>query len=98
MLFWLENVWRKRPKAFFCQKSLLLYSCKAHLTAEVKSMISNSSTNLALIPGGLTGKHQPIDLTVNRFTDGSMKHGMELPLTAFKMVSKQFKKPTKILP
>ena len=67
MIFWLENIWRKRPKAFFRQKSLLLLdSCKAHLTAEVKSMISNSRTNLAVIPGGLTGKLQPLDLTVNR--------------------------------
>ena len=62
-----EKCLAKKTQCFFCQKSLLLLdSCKAHLTAEVKSMISNSRTNLAVIPGGLTGKLQPLDLTVNR--------------------------------
>lgn len=66
MHFWLNNVWKKRKHSFFNTKSLLIMdSCRAHITEDVKEKVSKYS-NLAIIPGGLTKKLQPLDLTVNK--------------------------------
>ena len=44
MKFWLENVWRKRKIAFFNPKSLLMLdSCRAHITPEIKTIINKYS-------------------------------------------------------
>ena len=75
MKFWLENVWRKRPKSFFKPKSILVFdSARSHLTEEVKKEVKKHS-QIAVIPGGLTKKLQPLDLTVNKpFKDHMKKH------------------------
>jgi hypothetical protein len=44
---------------------LLLDSCRAHITPEIKSIVSNYSRK-AVIPGGLTKKLQPLDIAVNK--------------------------------
>ena len=75
MKFWLENVWQKRRGSFFKPKSLLIYeSARAHLTEEVKKEVTKQS-QLAVIPGGLTKKVQPLDLSSNKpFKDNMKNH------------------------
>ena len=42
--FWLENVWQKRKMAFFNPKSLLMLdSCRAHITPEIKTIVNKYS-------------------------------------------------------
>jgi hypothetical protein len=65
MKVWVEKVWRKRKQSFFNPKSLLIMdSCRAHIT-DTKWLVSKYS-KLAIIPGGLTKKIQPLDLSVNK--------------------------------
>jgi hypothetical protein len=45
---------------------LIMDSFKDHLTADVADKCSEFNIARAIIPGGLTGKLQPLDLTVNR--------------------------------
>jgi hypothetical protein len=41
MIFWLENMWQKIKMAFFNAKSLLMLDlCRAHMTTEVKTIVS----------------------------------------------------------
>jgi len=64
--YWLENIWRKRKNSFFCNKSVLIYdSARPHITKEVKANVEKYS-QLVVIPGGLTSKLQPLDLSVNK--------------------------------
>jgi hypothetical protein len=64
--FWLENVWRKRKMAFFNPKSLLMLdSCRAHITPEIKTIV-NKYSKMAIIPDSLMKKLQPLDITVNK--------------------------------
>jgi hypothetical protein len=66
MKVWVEKVWRKRKQSFFNPKSLLIMdSCRAHITDDTKRLVSKYS-KLAIIPGGLTKKIQPLDLSVNK--------------------------------
>jgi hypothetical protein len=66
MTEWLDKVWRRRPGGFFKTKSLLILdSATCHKTDEVKNAIKKHS-DIAMIPGGLTKKLQPLDLTVNK--------------------------------
>ena len=63
---WIESVWRTRPNAFFQpQGMLVLDSMRAHITEEVKHSFAQVRTPLAVIPGGLTCKLQPLDISVN---------------------------------
>ena len=45
---------------------LILDSFRGHLTADIKQACIDTNTFRAVIPGGLTGHLQPLDLTVNR--------------------------------
>ena len=77
MHFWLDKVWRVRKGGFFRPKSLLaLDSCRAHIIPEIKNLIQQYS-NLAVIPGGLTKRLQPLDLTVNRSFKSKMREQWE---------------------
>ena len=75
--FWLENIWRKRKNSFFCKKSVLIYdSSRPHLTDEVKQKVKKFS-DLVVIPGGLTSKLQPLDLSVNKSFKDRMREKWE---------------------
>jgi hypothetical protein len=51
---------------FFNLKSLLmLVSCRAHITPEIKTIV-NKYSKMAVIPDSLTEKLQPLDITVNK--------------------------------
>lgn len=76
---WIRTVWNKRPGAMLAKKSLLvLDSFRGHLTQKVKEELRESRTDMAVIPGGLTGMLQPLDVSVNRpFKVAFRRHYME---------------------
>lgn len=65
MLWWIENIWSKRapnnPRSL-----LILDSFRAHLVDPVKQRLLTHHTNMAVIPGGLTSKLQPLDVSINK--------------------------------
>lgn len=76
---WLKMVWNGRKNAFFTpkDKSLLIWdSAKPHITDDVKSIVKCHS-KLAVIPGGLTKKLQPLDLSVNKSFKSKLKDKWE---------------------
>lgn len=66
MLFWIENVWTKRERFSNPNSLLVLDSFSAHIVDSVKRRFSEKHTNIAVIPGGLTSRLQPLDVSVNK--------------------------------
>ncbi|GFV73540.1 pogo transposable element with KRAB domain [Trichonephila clavipes] len=67
MLSWLQTIWRKRKNSFFRPKAFLIMdSMKSHVSENVKNALKFASAKIALIPGGLTKKLQPLDVGINR--------------------------------
>ena len=67
MCQWLQTVWRSRPQNFFHTKSMLILVCMtAHKTSEVLELMKRNDVIPAIIPGGLTKKLQPLDISVNK--------------------------------
>ena len=67
MLYWIENVWVKRAERFSNPRSLLvLDSFSAHVVDSVKRRFMEKNTNIAVIPGGLTSRLQPLDVSINK--------------------------------
>jgi DDE superfamily endonuclease len=66
MLFWIENVWVKRERLSNPQSLLVLDSFSAHIVDSVKRRFSEKKTDIAVIPGGLTSRLQPLDVSVNK--------------------------------
>jgi transposase-like protein len=67
MLWWVENVWTKRTNRGNNPRSLLvLDSFSAHKTDAVKQRFREKKTDLAVIPGGLTSRLQPLDVSLNK--------------------------------
>ena len=53
MKLWIEKVWRSRIRGLGRRRSLLvLDSFEAHNTEQVKRLLKNENTDLAVIPGG----------------------------------------------
>lgn len=64
---WVEVVWNERPGANFYEESMLVFDAfRGHLTDELKDMLYEEQCDLAIIPGGLTCKLQPLDVSVNK--------------------------------
>ena len=68
MAVWGEKVWRARPVSFFDRTSLLIFdSFSAHVDKGVRNNFKTEhKTTTTVIPGGLTKKLQPLDISVNR--------------------------------
>lgn len=67
VLDWIKSVWQNRPGAMLAKRSLLvLDSFRGHLTDRVKKQLGSIRTDMAVIPGGLTGVLQPLDVSINR--------------------------------
>jgi hypothetical protein len=66
MLFWIENVWVKRARLSNPQSLLVLDSFSAHIVESVKRRFREKNTDIAVIPGGLTSRLQPLDVSVNK--------------------------------
>src|SRR6185437_9893421 len=63
MIFWIENIWNRRAPLSVNPRSLLvLDSFRGHTTDPVKTRFKEKNTNIAVIPGGLTKKLQPLDV------------------------------------
>lgn len=66
MKLWVDKCLQTRPGAFFKKKSLLvLDSMAAHKEKFVQEHINAAGAQIAVIPGGLTKKLQPSDISVN---------------------------------
>ena len=76
---WLEKVWQRRPGGLRRRKALLVWdSFKAHLTEDVTRSVEATNTDIAVIPGGLTGILQPLDVSINKpFKDGLRRRWVE---------------------
>ena len=68
MIWWVENIWTKRADdSLSSPRSLLvLDSFRGHLVDSVKQKLNEEATNMAVIPGGLTSKLQPLDVAMNK--------------------------------
>ncbi|GFS81540.1 pogo transposable element with KRAB domain [Trichonephila clavipes] len=67
MLSWLQTIWRKRKNSSFRPKAFLIMdSIKSHVSENVKNALKSTSAKIAIIPGGLTKKLQPLDVGINR--------------------------------
>lgn len=68
MNWWIDNIWSKRSSdQLLNPRSLLvLDSFRGHLVNSVKQKLDEAHTNMAVIPGGLTSKLQPLDVAVNK--------------------------------
>jgi hypothetical protein len=66
MLFWIKNVWVKRARLSNPQSLLVLDSFSAHIVESVKRRFREKNTDIAVIPGGLTSRLQPLDVSVNK--------------------------------
>ena len=67
MIWWIENVWCQRANLSSNSRSLLvLDSFTAHKTDVVKHRFCEKNTNIAIIPGGLTSRLQPLDVSLNK--------------------------------
>ena len=77
--FWLRNVWQRRPGGQRRERSLLVWdSFSAHLTDSVTKDVKNCNTDVAVIPGDLTGMLQPLDVSLNKpFKDALRRQWME---------------------
>ena len=65
---WIRKVWNKRPGGLTRTKSLLVWdSFSVHLMESIKSILkTDSNTDIAVIPGGLTSVIQPLDVCLNK--------------------------------
>ena len=67
MMYWIEKIWTKRTPRFSNPRSLLvLDSFSVHIMNSVKRQFIEKSTNIAIIPGELTSRLQPLDVSVNK--------------------------------
>src|SRR6266496_4380022 len=67
MGWWIENIWMQHARQGSNPRSLLvLDSFTAHKTDAVKNRLYEKNTDLAVIPGGLTSRLQPLDVSLNR--------------------------------
>ena len=66
MLWWIENVWTQRNPLGNSRSLLVLDSFREHLVESVKNRFNEKQTNIAVIPGGLTSKLQPLDVAINK--------------------------------
>jgi len=63
---WLNTVWSKVGRLLQKRNLLVWDSFRAHLCDNVKRVLKNSCTDVAVIPGGMTSLLQPLDIGVNK--------------------------------
>lgn len=79
MSHWLDVVYRTRKGAFFNPQALLVMdSMTAHTVDPIKKKCEKLGANIAIIPGGLTKKLQPLDLSINRSFKSEMRKRWEM--------------------
>lgn len=66
-LDWLKRVWFRRPGTLLRRPSMLVIdSFRGHLTDKVKMKMRQEKSDMVVIPGGMTGILQPLDVSINR--------------------------------
>ena len=64
---WINMVWVRRNGGLLKKRSMLVWDqFRAHLTDEVKRSLKESNIISTVIPGGLTGMLQPLDVSLSR--------------------------------
>lgn len=64
---WMKVVWNRRPGAALAKRGMLVLDAfRGHLTDTVKTCASRMKTDLVVIPGGMTGQLQVLDVVVNK--------------------------------
>ena len=63
---WLNSVWSKVGRLLRKRNLLVWDSFRAHVSDNVKRVLKNSRTDVAVIPGGMTSLLQPLDVSVNK--------------------------------
>lgn len=72
---WLKTVWFRRPGALLRRRSLLVIdSFRGHLTENVKNKMKQEKSDMVVIPGGMTGILQPLDVSINRPFKAHLRH------------------------
>jgi hypothetical protein len=67
VLLWMRRVWGRRDGALRHRPSLLVWDqFRSHLTEKVKRALKEENVTQAVIPGGLTGILQPLDVSLNK--------------------------------
>ena len=61
-----KTVWGKRPGELTKRSMLVLDSFSCHKTSDVKELLGDYKTRLAIIPGGMTLVLQPLDVSVSK--------------------------------
>ena len=75
MGWWIENIWMQRARQGSNPRSLLvLDSFSAHKTDPIKRRFRRKNTDLAVIPGGLTSRLQPLDVSLNKAFKAKVFH------------------------
>ena len=84
MEVWSEKVWKKRPVSMFNRTSLLIFDgFTGHIDEDVrKNLKKKHQMTTAVIPGGLTKKLQPLDISVNCAFKSRMRDRWEQWMTA----------------
>ncbi|GES99374.1 pogo transposable element with KRAB domain [Rhizophagus clarus] len=74
MIWWIENIWTRRARRGVNLRSLLvLDSFTAHKTTTVKNQFCEKYTDIAVIPGILTSRLQPLDVSLNKSFKSKIK-------------------------
>ena len=66
MLYWINNVWSEHNSFGNPNSLLVLDSFRGHTLDSVIEEFTDKQTHLAVIPGGLTSKLQPLDVAINK--------------------------------
>lgn len=66
MEVWTSKVWQKHTEGQNCKGMLVLDCHRTHLSEEVLSLLSASSTLPAVVPTGCSSKLQPLDVCIKR--------------------------------
>ena len=87
---WIDNIWNRRPGSMRNEHNLLVWDMfRSHITAKSKTRLARSSTDIAVIPGGLTSVLQPLDVSLNKpFKDNIREQWNEWMLNGQKSFTK----------
>ena len=71
---WLDKVWSRRDGGLRKKPSMLVWDMfRAHLTEPIKKHLKEIKTVQTVIPGGLTGMLQPLDVSLNKPFKANMR-------------------------
>lgn len=77
MAEWADKIWLRRKNPASTEESLLIIdSARCHLTEDAKKAVQ-ATAKMAVIPGGLTKKLQPLDISVNKSFKSNLRKNWE---------------------